>query len=371
MRRKYPVAILVAAILTLMTTIAIAEGWNVLAFLGIEPDSDAQTLVQPVSVTASAGNVTLSIDSAITDGEYLAFDWTVENTKPETPVFIEIEQFTANGEHLWTDGNDDFNHLWFPGWSNEGSMQGGELIDLPDSITDDDLHVELVIGVYTPVKPVYHLYVGNPDYGKNIFDADLIRKKWAEGYYVIAGGDGFVIDDPEEGPVWAFSGVNEKTSANLARSEIAVHFELDLKDARASVRELPLPDSITKDGVTLTFLSATVTPLQTRLTAAVTCESGSKDTILHWAHRDEFVLTDTAGNELLLWDLCAQQLGETSNKQNADGSWFRRWDCTIIDLTPAMPTEIILSYRLDEQAHLDDGTPLKEGLRIDLPVTLK
>ena len=41
LKRKYPVAILVAAILTLMTTIAIAEGWNVLAFLGIQPDSDA------------------------------------------------------------------------------------------------------------------------------------------------------------------------------------------------------------------------------------------------------------------------------------------------------------------------------------------
>ena len=41
--RKSYIAILVAAILTLMTTIAIAEGWNVLAFLGIQPTATHKT----------------------------------------------------------------------------------------------------------------------------------------------------------------------------------------------------------------------------------------------------------------------------------------------------------------------------------------
>ena len=95
MKCKSPVIILVAAILTLLTTVAIAEGWNVLAFLALQPDSDAQVSVQPMF--ASVDNCTIRIDSAVTGGEYLAFDWKVTNTKPETPVYLRIEQFTGNG----------------------------------------------------------------------------------------------------------------------------------------------------------------------------------------------------------------------------------------------------------------------------------
>ena len=170
------------------------------------------------------------------------------------------------------------------------------------------------IGVYTPTKPVYLM---------DHFSPDIAEAKQNEGYYIIAEGDGIVIDHPEEGLMQVFGQINALTGTDLDRSEITVQFDLDLKAARAAVRELPVPEPITQNGVTLTLLSATATPLQTRLTASVSCESGCKDTILHWAHRDEFVLTDADGNELFLWDLCAQQLGETTVEQASDGSWLR------------------------------------------------
>ncbi len=142
-RHRHAVALLIAAILTLMTTIAIAEGWNVLQFLGIQPDSDAQRLVQSVSASASTGSVTFRIDSAITDGEYLAFDWTVENAKSDLPVFLQVDSYTVNGQKLHPGSNDSFHCRWLPNWSSDGMMQGGELTELPDTITGDALQVEL------------------------------------------------------------------------------------------------------------------------------------------------------------------------------------------------------------------------------------
>jgi len=352
-KRKYPMAILVAAILTLMTTIAIAEGWNVLAFLGIEPDSDAQTLVQPVSASAQVDNCTIRIDSAITDGEYLAFDYVVTNTKPETPVFLRAESFTANGETIWTDGTDDFHNQWLPGWCNDGTMMDGEWVKLPDGVTSDTLHVEMVVGVYTPEKPVYQMQG---------FDEEAIRKKWDEGYYVIVDGDGMIFFDEEEQRLFhGFPGrVLDYVEQGLARSEMTVSFDLDLKAARASVRRPELPAPVTKDDTTFTMQSISFSPLQTHIVAVIAPANASYEDIVAWCQEyGDFHFCDEDGNEIKSWDLCLMPQWEITVEEATDGTWFLQLDYSMIEVKQTLPDTVYLVFEKES------------GFRMKLPVTIK
>ncbi|MBQ2930474.1 MAG: hypothetical protein IJD99_09700 [Clostridia bacterium] len=352
MRRKYPVAILVAAILTLMTTIAIAEGWNVLQFLGIQPDSDAQTLVQPVSASASVDSCSIRIDSAITDGEYMAFDWTVTNTKPETPIYLRIERFTGNGLKIYDDGTDGFHNQWLPGWCNDGTMMNGEWARVPDGVTGDTLHVEMVVGVYSPEKPVYQM---------EGFDAAAIQQKWDEGYYVIVDGDGMIFyDEEEQRLVQGFPGrVLDYEAQGLLRSEMTVSFDLDLKAARASVRYPELPPPLTKDGTTLAVQSIAISPLQTHIVATFTPDNASYEDIVAWSDGMNFTFCDEKGNELDHYGMCLMPIYEVTVEEAPDGTWFRQLDCNLIEVDESLPDTIYLVYAT------------KDGFRMELPVTIK
>ena len=354
MRRKYPVAILVAAILTLMTTIAIAEGWNVLQFLGIQPDSDAQTLVQPVSASASVDNCSIRIDSAITDGEYLAFDYSVTHTKPETPIFIRVEQFTANGEMIWTDGTDDVHNQWMPGHWNKSVWQDGEWCQLPCDLTGDLLHVEMVVAVYTPEKPVYQM---------EGFDAAAIQQKWDEGYYVIVDGDGMIFyDEEEQRLVQGFPGrVLDYEEQGLLRSEMKVSFDLDLKAARASVRHPELPASVTKDDTTFAVQSISISPLQTRIVATIAPENASYEDITAWCQDyGDFFFYDADGNEIKWWDLCVlMPQWEITVEEAPDGTWFLQLDYSMIEVEQTLPDTIYLVFKKES------------GFCMELPVTIK
>lgn len=352
MPRKSYIAILMAAILTLMTTVAIAEGWNVLQFLGIQPDSDAQTLVQPVSTSASVDNCTIHINSAVTDGEYLAFDWTVTNTKPETPIYLRIEQFTGNGLKIYGDGTDGFDDQWLPGWCNDGTMMNGEWARVPDGVTGDTLHVEMVVGVYTPEKPVYQM---------EGFDAAAIQQKWDEGYYVIVDGDNMIFYDEEEqrlvqglpGPVLDYE------AQGLLRSEMKVSFDLDLKAARASVRHPELPQPVTKDGTTLAVQSIAISPLQTRIVATFTPENASYEDIVAWCEDADFAFFDAEGNLMRHWDICLMPQYEVTVEEAPDGTWFRQLDCNLIEVHDVLPDTVYLVYQTED------------GFRTELPVLLK
>lgn len=352
MRRKYPVAILVAAILTLMTTIAIAEGWNVLQFLGLQPDDSASALMQPVSAFASVDNCTIRIDSAITDGEYLAFDYAVTHTKPETPIYIRVEQFTANGMKISTDGTDDVDDQWMPGHWNKSVWQDGEWCQLPSDLTGDTLRVEMVVGVYTPEKPVYLM---------DEFDEAAIRQKWDEGYYVIVDGLGMVFYDEEEQRLFhGYPGrVLDYEEQGLLRSEMKVSFDLDLKAARASVRHPELPDPVTKDGTTLAVQSIAVSPLQTHIIATFTPENASYEDIVAWSDGMSFAFYDAEGNMMHHWDICRMPQYEVTVEEAPDGTWFRQLDCTLIEVDESLPDTIYLVYQTDS------------GFRTELPVTLK
>lgn len=351
MKRKYPVAILVAVILILMTTIAIAEGWNVLFFLGLDPDSDAQTLVQPVFTSARVDNCTITIDSAITDGEYLAFDWTVTNTQPETPIYLRVEEFTANGETVWTDGTDDFDNQWLPGWCNNGTMMDGEWVKLPNVLTGDTLQVEMTVAVYTPEKPVYHL---------DNFNADAILQKWAEGYYVIVGGDDMIFHEPDEGLFLGRPGsVLDYVEQGLIRSEMTVQFDLDLKAARASVRHPELPAPVTTDGTTFSVQSIAISPLQTRIVAAFAPENASYEDISAWCQKADFSFYDGDGNRMNHWDICLMPQYELTVEEAPDGTWFLQLDYSMIEVEQTLPETVYLVYKTES------------GFRTELPVPLK
>lgn len=352
MPRKSYVAILVAAILTLMTTVAIAEGWNVLQFLGIQPDSDAQMLVQPVSASASVDNCSIRIDSAITDGEYMAFDWTVTNTKPETPIYLRIEQFTGNGLKIFDDGTDGFDNQWLPGWCNDGTMMDGEWARVPDGVTGNTLHVEMVVGVYTPEKPVYQM---------EGFDAAAIQQKWDEGYYVIVDGDGMIFyDEEEQRLVQGFPGrVLDYEAQGLLRSEMKVSFDLDLKASRASVRHPDLPAPLTKDGTTLAVQSIAVSPLQTHIVATFTPDNASYEDIVAWSDGSNFAFCDERGNDLDHYGMCLMPMYEVTVEEAPDGTWFRQLDCNLIEVDESLPDTIYLVYET------------KDGFRMELPVTIR
>ena len=352
MPRKSYVAILVAAILTLMTTVAIAEGWNVLQFLGIQPDSDAQTLVQPVSASASVDNCSIRIDSAITDGEYMAFDWTVTNTKPETPIYLRIERFTGNGLKIYDDGTDGFDNQWLPGWCNDGTMMDGEWARVPDGVTGDTLHVEMVVGVYSPEKPVYQM---------EGFDAAAIQQKWDEGYYVIVDGDGMIFyDEEEQRLVQGFPGrVLDYEAQGLLRSEMKVSFDLELKAARASVRHPDLPAPLTKDGTTLAVQSIAVSPLQTHIVATFTPDNASYEDIVAWCQKADFAFYDGEGNRMNHGDICLMPQYEVTVEEAPDGTWFRQLDCNLIEVHEALPETVYLVYKTES------------GFRMELPVTIR
>ena len=126
-------------ILLLACAAAIAYGWNVLAFLGMKQDAPSAVIVTPVDEAAHSCNLTIRINSAVTDGEYLAFDWTLEKQDLEIPEYIQVESLTANGLPLSTDGTDDFHCQWVPGVFFSGNDQGGELCRLPKGLTEERL----------------------------------------------------------------------------------------------------------------------------------------------------------------------------------------------------------------------------------------
>lgn len=343
--RKSRLILLIAALLILMTTIAVAlEGWDVLAFLGIRSEGGAGSLVEPVTAENSAADCSIRIESAVTDGIWLAFDWTVENHIPSRPVYMQADSFTGNGIPLPLDGTDDFHCQWFPGWCNEGKMQNGELVLLPEGITGDTLHVEMVVGLYIPTDPVYEMAE---------FDAALARQKRQEGYYIIAGGEGLVREQPEEGLVQCFGTVRDASAAGMTRSEMKVEFDLPLTELPAP-SALALPEPVVHAGVTLQYRRAETTPLQTTLTLLLIPDENSRDAALRLWNEGYVTLTQTDGSWLDTNVLSGENGGA---EQLADGRWCESYTMSFA-ADRELPETISMSFVQN------DGTALTCPIQI-------
>ena len=346
-RRLVLVAALLLMLLLACAAAAICD-WNVLAFLGIQSDGSASDILTPVGGQSSHDKWSIAIHSAVTDGEYLAFDWTLEKQDLETPEYIQVESLTANGQPLSTDGTDDFHCQWVPGIYFSGNDRGGNLCCLPEGLTEDQLLVEMVIGVYRPTRPVYQM---------DMFDAALACQKLDEGYYVIAEGEGFVLDLPEEGLSHCFGMVNETTMEGLERSEICLRFPVDAKAGRATRRMLPLPEPVRYPGFTMAYTDATASVLQTRLCIALTPDENTREAACALLEKGYFSVTDAKGE----WLATNVLDGLGGVEQAQDGRWCAVYECSLAQ-DAELPEEISLSYRThDEQVfvaplRIDEGS---------------
>lgn len=348
MKRKYPVAILVAAILTLMTTVAIAEGWNVLQFLGIQPDNDAQTLVQPVSASASAGNVTLNINSAITDGQYLAFSWSATNADPSKPAFLSVESFTANGKgNLYNISSTTFDDRWLPGFSGDASLQGGWIAQLSPWMQENDtLHIELTVAVHTAVKPAYFL---------DAYRTEEALAALNDGYVVIIGNDRFAMPcDPDApGYITYVDGLGEGQSVHgTERSTMTLSFDLNMKAAMAASAAIDQPIAVSNENATLTLEHFAITPLQVGIKAVATWSKDNPPGL-----SGKFILRDKEGNTLKVRDLSAsdESFAKSISRKDMDGVKHTEWHCSLI--APSLPNELFLVLRMNDGTEL--SIPLK------------
>ncbi|MBE5802742.1 MAG: hypothetical protein E7319_10725 [Clostridiales bacterium] len=324
--------LLVALLLLLLLTCAaaVAFNWNVLAFLEIESDADTANIVTTIDGRSNVGDWSMIIDSAVTDGEYLAFDWTLIKEDLEVPCYIQVESLTGNGLPLSTDGTDDFHCQWIPGAFFSGNDQGGNLCRLPEGITGDTLLVEMVIGLYRPVKPVYEM---------EVFDETIARQKLDEGYYVIAEGEGFVLNMPEEGLCHCFGMVNDAADEHLERTEMIIRFTVDLASGKATMRNLPLPQPVRYPDFTMEYTAAASSALQTSCAIIITPDEGTREAACALLENGYLHPTDAQGERLGVFPL----EGSGGVREMENGVWGLYYECSI-PAVPELPEVISLSY---------------------------
>ena len=332
--RRFALVAALLLVLLLACAAAVAYDWNVLAFLGIRPDEPASAILTPVDGRAYNGDVAIEINSAVTDGEYLAFDWTLVKENLDIPVYIQVERLTANGRPLSTDGTADFHCQWVPGIFFCGNDQGGNWCRLPEELAEDQMLVEIVIGLYSPVKPVYVM---------EVFDEALARQKLDEGYYVIAEGEGFVLDLPGEGLCHCFGMVNETTDADLERTELVILFTVDAAAGRATRRTLSLPGPVQYRDFTMAYTAATASALQTRLSIALTPDENTWEAACQLLENGFFQVTGAGGE----WLGMSMLEGMGGVEQARDGQWRAVYECSFAQDTE-WPEEISLSYLADD-----------------------
>ena len=339
MKRKFTAAIVLATLLILTTTIAIAEGWNVLAFLGLQPDSDAQTLMQPVAASAKAGNVTFTVNSAITDGEFLIFDWTIRNEAPDTPVYVYLDDVIANGWlHLIDIGSSQMSNRWLPDRDEGNTLQGGYIASLSEWIRDEDvLHVDVKLSLYTPTEPVRRIDA------YNITEVTALRE---EGYIVI-------LDKSPANLLTPGSSFDTQTRQlvfpGTQRSEMTLSFDVDLKAAKTALKTPEFPAPAYWKYTRLSLEAFTVSPLQIRITAAATWADSTPDGL-----SGKFILRDKEDNTIKVKTVSdsPETYAKTYGRDDPFSNKATVWECAIIAPNSAMPEEADLVFRLNDGSEI-------------------
>lgn len=192
--------VLIALTIACLMSIGIAavSNWTVLDFLKDWREEDASFITTSVQQESETENARLKVESAVYDGEKLAFDLTLENKRPEVPMWCWLEMLTVNGEAcepgvvcvpaiggkeegLLYSVSEGFEDQWLPNERYpDGIAQCGEIVDLFMMHADEkeNVHVEMRVKVYRPKRPVVLI-----DTEKS-FRKEL-EQKIAEGYYVI------------------------------------------------------------------------------------------------------------------------------------------------------------------------------------------
>lgn len=326
MEKKMTTGLILAFVLMLTTfsALAVTLDWNVMDFLFGSREHPARELVQDVDLRADDGQVVLTINSALSDGERFAMDWTIVNENPDSPVYVMVNDFTANGVRLGTDGNDEFDDCWLPG-SFSDAMQGGEIIELPEALRDaDTLDVRLTVGVYYPKLPLWFM---------EEYDQAAAKEKILEGYLVVPEGQGYAELDEEEpsGVSWT-AGPNPAGMLELFdRRELSVAFTLDLAAGRASVKQLGTEERYETALFDACYTKAIVSPV------GLTLNMDVFSTDVEW----RFKLTDESGELLDTPWPTGEMYGGTAE----DGTVFSCVRLSYYGLTEdALPDVISLTY---------------------------
>lgn len=251
------ILVVLLAVVTMSAGIAAARGWNVLDFLFGFTEAQPEIDTAPIHQEAVSEGASLTVDSAVYDGRVLAFDWSIENRKPEIPMYCNVEEFTANGVRVWTDGTDSFDQQWLPGFLPESSWQDGEYVLLPKEIQGAErLHVDMKVALYRPTRPIYQM---------ESFDPKEAEQKTGEGFFVIAGGEGFVGYDPEE-KQWIqwFGGDPAKAIGEYQLEQLTLSF--DIRKPEHGYWTLTPMESYENEHCTAVYETAEITPLGLYLT---------------------------------------------------------------------------------------------------------
>lgn len=304
-RMKKALSLLLALlVLMVLSAGALADSsWNVLPFLSIADRPEAAALAQPVNGSATDGQVSIAVDSALFDGVNLAFDWTVTNAEPDKPAFLQVDDFTINGIKTAADNTDSFDGMWLDENDEQGTSRNGENIELPEGVTGDTLHVSLTVGVYYPNAPIYRM---------DKYDEALAKQKLAEGFFVIPENDGYLVLDPVEGMSWVVDGASKEEGGMFTYKAVTITFDVDATPGRKAAVQLKTEPSYAVDKYTVTCRKAVLTPVALYLSMLASPSSADNSPF----NDGEFVLAGAHGKPLS--DVTAG--GESGGEMQADGT---------------------------------------------------
>ena len=285
--------VLIVLIIVLLMSVGIAAmcGWNVLDFLK-EWEQEGPYITTTIWQEAETDDARLKVESAVYDGEKLAFDLTLENKHTEVPIWCRVEKLTVNGEACepgvvyvparsgGEDGSLDsvsngFEDQWLPNeFYPEGIARCGEVMDLSLIHADgkENAHVEMRIKVFRPVRPTVLIDLQG-DYRQEL------EQKRAEGYYVIPAWGGWPDGHfcPEEdlnicpdGWSIAVSGVPEENGmGGMTEETLEISFDVPKTELVEGVIHLQPQESYENEYCRAVFEKAEISPLGLYLTLRV------------------------------------------------------------------------------------------------------
>ena len=353
MKKRLTFALALAVLLLGITGALAITQWGVLDFLfqGTQRE-DLQPYTRKLALTNTADDIRMTIDSAFYDGETFAMDWTVENTSPDRPAFLHVDDFTVGPKRVHTDGNDSFHGQWLPGvFGQDGTMQDGERMSLPvEQLSGDTQHVRMRVGIYRPAKPLYWLPTQYKEEeldeaaqdARRLEYAKTAQEKMAEGYLVL-WDDTFAIPDAEaeHGVAFVIGDIRNiwpEDAYTVTHLDIA--FELDIRAARAAIQPLPARDTYAFDTMTTRYERALRTPSGVALTLTAKPLPGQGEAFEALMMNGSWEATDGTGTVIEKWPDEFMSTGWTFE----DGAFGRKVRLTLSLTQEEMPEQIAISF---------------------------
>lgn len=368
MKRKLSFALVLLIIALLAAGAYALSHYGVLDFLSVKPrEKQLAPLTQKLGISQTVDKVSLTIDSALYDGEFLALDWTIANENPEQPRYVTLTRFEADGRPLSQDGTDSFDSQWLPGvFSEDGSMQDGELVPLPlETLTGEKARIVMEIDIITPKKPLFYLEQtlgGLTEAQQEAWKTEqdkLGEQKLTEGF-IVMDEDAFFIPLPEEdggGFARVIGSIdNFLKPEDYKQSALSASFDLDLSMAEKAYEPLVPREAYTFDFMTTWYEKAVKTPLGVYMTLYAKPTDGRQADFEELVNQGQASASDGDGNLIDVWPLRFEGLAHTF----PDGSIGRKYILALPLGEKDQPEAISLTlYPVGGGAPLISAVPLR------------